>query len=260
MDAVDAFRDIIDGFRLTPLWLRLGWEQTIARFRRTILGPFWLTANLLAISFSLAFVSGALIGGNYRQNFSLIIGGVLTWGLIGGVLSEAAGIFIASAGLMHTMKLPLSFHVLLMHRAFINFLAQLIAFWFVLAILRLGALPTWPILITVPLLLANMALMSLLVAVPSTRFRDIHQTVQFAIQVMFFLTPIFWSPSNIHGRMAIVVNGNPLGHLLELVREPLLGRVPAPADWAWGVGLLIGQSILVIVVLALFRKRVVFWI
>src|ERR1700761_2903721 len=115
MDAVEgAVRDIIDGFRLTPLWSRLGWEQTVARFRRTIFGPFWLTANLLAISFSLSFVFGGLMGQEYRSNFAMIIAGILTWNLIGGVIGEAAGVFISAGPTMQTMKLPLSFHVLLM--------------------------------------------------------------------------------------------------------------------------------------------------
>ena len=233
MDAVGALNDITDGLRLAPLWSRLGWEQTVARFRRTVLGPFWLTANLLAISFALAFVTGALMGGDYRKTFALIVGGVLTWSLIGGVLGEAAGIFITSASLMHTMKLPLSFHVLLMmHRAFINFLAQLLAFWLVLAVMRLGALPTWPLLISLPL----------------------------SIQVLFFLTPIFWAPTNVHGPLAAVVKLNPLAHLLELVREPLLGRAPTALDWDWGFGILIVQAVLAWLVLALFRKRVVFWL
>jgi ABC-2 type transport system permease protein len=261
MDAVGAFRDLVEGFELAPLWSRLGWEQTVARFRRTILGPFWLTANLLAISFALAFVNGALSGAGYRDTFPLIIGGVLTWGLLGTVVAEAAGIFIVSAGLMHTMRLPLSFHILLMmHRTFINFVAQLLAFWLVLVVMHLGALPTWPILIGLPLVLANMTLMGLLVAVPSTRFRDIHQTVQFVIQMLFFMTPIFWSPANAHGQLGLIVMLNPFTHLLELVREPLLGRTPALADWEWCVALLGAQFLAVIVVLGLFRKRVVFWL
>ncbi len=262
MDAVEgAVRDIIDGFRLTPLWSRLGWEQTVARFRRTVLGPFWLTANLLAISFALAFVFGSLMGTDYRSNFAMIIGGILVWNLIGGVLGEAAGVFINSAGLMHTMKLPLSFHVLLlMHRAFINFMAQLIAFWVVLALMRLVSLPTWHLLIGLPLVLANMALMSIIVAIPSTRFRDINQTVQFAIQVLFFLTPIFWAPNQMGGKRGLIVQYNPFAHLLELVRGPLLGRAPLLVNWEWGFGLLAVQALIVIVMLTLFRKRVVFWI
>jgi ABC-type polysaccharide/polyol phosphate export permease len=262
MNAVEgAVRDIIDGFRLAPLWSRLGWEQTIARFRRTVLGPFWLTANLLAISFALAFVFGGLMGTDYRSNFALIIGGILVWNLIGGVLAEASGVFISSAGLMHTMKLPLSFHVLLlMHRAFINFLAQLIAFWVVLALMRLGSLPTWHLLLGLPILLANMALMSIIVAIPSTRFRDINQTVGFTIQILFFLTPIFWAPTQMSGKRALIVQYNPFAHLLELVRGPLLGHAPTLLNWEVGLGMLVVQFLIVVVMLALFRKRVVFWI
>jgi ABC-type polysaccharide/polyol phosphate export permease len=262
MDAVEgAFRDIIDGFRLTPLWSRLGWEQTVARFRRTILGPFWLTANLLAISFALAFVFGSLSGAGYRSTFPMIIGGVLAWNMIGGVLNEASGVFIASSGLMHTMKLPLTFHVLLMmHRAFINFLAQLIALWVVLALLRLGALPTWHILFSLPLVLANMTLMSLIVAIPSTRFRDIQQTVMFLTQILFFLTPIFWAPATAARPLQLVARYSPIAHLLELIRQPLLGHAPMLLSWEWGFGMLLTQLVIVVVMLALFRKRVVFWL
>jgi ABC-type polysaccharide/polyol phosphate export permease len=262
MDAVEgAVRDIVDGFRLTPLWSRLGWEQTIARFRRTILGPFWLTANLLAISFALAFVFGALSGAGYRATFSSIIGGVLVWNLVGGVLGEASGVFIASAGLMHTMKLPLTFHVLLMlHRAFINFMAQLIAFWVVLALMRLGALPTWHILFSLPLVLANMMLMSLIVAIPSTRFRDINQTVLFATQILFFLTPIFWVPATSAKPLKLVAQYSPFAHLLELIRQPLLGHAPTLLNWEFGISTLVVQLVIVTVLLAMFRKRVVFWI
>jgi ABC-2 type transport system permease protein len=256
MDAVEgAFRDIVDGFRLAPLWSRLGWEQTVARFRRTVLGPFWLTANLLAISFSLNFIFGTM------ATFPMLIAGIMTWTLLGGVLAEASGIFMASSGLMQTMKLPLSFHVLLMmHRTFINFLAQLLAFWAVLAVMRLIALPSWQILVGLPLVLANMCLMSIIVAVPSTRFRDINQTVQFLVQMLFFLTPVMWTPTSPKDFRLVLVNNNPLAHLLELVRQPLLGHAPTLANWEWGFGTLLAQFVIVIVLLVLFRKRIVFWL
>ena len=262
MDAVEgAFRDIIDGLRLAPLWSRLAWEQTVSRFRRTILGPFWLTANLLAISFALAFVLGGLQGQDYRTNFPLLIAGVLTWTLIGGVLMDGAGVFISAGPWMQTMKLPLSFHVfLMMTRNLINFLAQLIALWGVLALLRLGSLPTWQLLIGLPVLLVNGALMGMIVAIPSTRFRDINQTVGFVVQVMFFVTPVFWPPQGLHGKRLLVVQWNPFAHLLELVRQPLLGRAPALIHWEWGFGMMAVLGLTVIVMLAAYRKRVVFWL
>ena len=262
MDAVEAaFQDIVDGLKLAPLWTRLAWEQTVARFRRTVLGPFWLTANLLAISLALSLVFGGLMGQNWRPTFPLIISGILCWTMIGGVLGDAAGVFISAGPLMQTMKLPLSFHILLMMmRNFINFLAQLIALWIVLALFRLGALPTWQFLLGMPIVLIDGALLSLIVAIPSTRFRDINQTVGFAVQILFFLTPVFWAPSQMKGKKAALFGLNPFAHLLELIRQPLLGRAPALIHYEWGFGLMVLLAITAVVSLALYRKRVVFWL
>lgn len=256
-----ALKDFADGARLAPLWLRVGWEQVVARFRRTVLGPFWLSANLLAISFALSFVFGGLLGQNTGANFPLIISGILTWSIIGGLLGEASAVFIGSASLMHTQRLPLTFHVfLLMHRTFINFLAQLIAFWVVLAVLRLGSPPTWQLIPGLAVVLASGFFLSLIVAIPSTRFRDINQFVQFSVQVLFFLTPIFWAPAQMQGKRRIMVDANPLAHLLELVRQPLLGRAPAPEHWVFSLCFVAFLAVVALVMLSLFRRRIVFWL
>ena len=256
-----ALKDFVDGARLAPLWLRVGWEQVIARFRRTVLGPFWLSANLLAISFSLSFIFGGLLGQDTRSNFPLIISGILTWSIIGGVLGEAAGVFIGSAGLMHTQKLPLSFHVfLLMHRTFINFMAQLIAFWVVLAVRGLGSAPTWELIPGVAIVLACGFFLGLIVAIPSTRFRDVNQFVGFSVQVLFFLTPIFWVPAQMQGKRRLILEANPLAHLLEIVRQPLLGRAAAAEHWIFSLAFLAGLAVTALILMALFRRRVVFWL
>jgi ABC-type polysaccharide/polyol phosphate export permease len=256
-----AINDFVDGARLAPLWLRVGWEQVVARFRRTILGPFWLSANLLAISVALSFVFGGLMGQDYRSNFALIISGILSWSLVGALLGEAANVFITSAGLMHTQKLPLTFHVfLLMHRAFINFLAQLIAFWVVLAALGLASVPAWQFIPGLAVVLVNSFLLSLIVAIPSTRFRDINQLVQFLIQVLFFLTPIFWVPAQMKGKRRIAFELNPLAHELELIRQPLLGAAPAAENWVYALAFMGVLAVIAFAMMALFRRRVVFWL
>ncbi len=256
-----AICDIIDGVRLAPLWTSLGWDQTVARFRRSVLGPFWLSANLLAISFSLSVVFGGLMGTNYRATFALIVSGILSWSLIGGPLSEATTAFTSAAPTMMSQKLPLSFHVLvLMYRNLINFLAQLIALWVVLLILRLGAPPTWQVLIGLPILLCTMALIALVIAFPATRYRDLAQLVGAVVQLLFFITPVIWAPVNVSHRQQLMIKYNPFAHLLAIVREPLLGRAPAPQDWTWSLATLLVSLVAAVVVLALFRKRAVFWL
>lgn len=256
-----AVRDIVNGARLAPLWTRLGWEQTAIRFRRTLLGPFWLSANLLATSIALTFVFGALLGANWRETFPLIISGLLVWSLLGGVVGEAAGVFIGSAGQIQTQKLPLTFYIyLMMQRTAINFAAQLITLWVVLLCMQEFAFPTWPLLLALPLVLACGFFASIIVAIPSTRFRDINQMTQFFMQIMFFVTPIFWFPGAMAGPRRMVVDYNPLAHMLELIRQPLLGRIPAVEHWIWTIGTLLVLAVIATIVLAVNRKRIVFWL
>jgi len=263
MEAIKAaFRDIIDGVLLAPLWLTLGWEQTLTRFRRTVLGPFWLTANLLAMAFALSFIMGGLLGnGNWRSNFALIISGILCWSITGGYLPDASSTFIAAGDLMNTMRLPLTFHVLLMlYKNFINFLAQLIALWVLLFLFKMGSIPDISLLLGLPIVLIDGALISMIVAIPAVRFRDVYQSISFGSQILFFLTPVFWSPEQMQGKRSIILKMNPFAHLLELIRQPVLGRTPSLIHWEWGIGLMIVLGAIVITMLTLYRKRIVFWL
>jgi ABC-type polysaccharide/polyol phosphate export permease len=263
MEAIQAaFRDLIDGVRLAPLWLTLGWEQTAARFRRTVLGPFWLTANLLSMAFALSFVFGGLMGnGNWRSNFAQIICGILCWGIAGGYLGDASNTFISAGDLMNTMRLPLTFHVLLMmYKNVINFLAQLIALWVVLLLLKLGSVPDISFLFGLPIVIINSSLLSMIVAMPATRYRDVYQTISVSVQILFFLTPVFWSPAQMTGKRSIILTLNPFAHLLELIRQPLLGRTPLLVHWEWGIGLMFILGATAVTMLTLYRKRIVFWL
>jgi ABC-2 type transport system permease protein/lipopolysaccharide transport system permease protein len=257
----EAVADIVDGLKLAPLWSGLGWEQTISRFRRTVLGPFWLTANLLAISFGLSVVYGGLMGTDYRASFAMIVSGVLSWSLIGGAIGESATLFMVSTSTMMSQKLPLSFYVfLMMYRVCINFVAQLITLWVVLLILRLGAPPAWQLIIGLPITIWSVTMISLVVAFPATRFRDLGQLVTAVLQLLFFITPVIWAPINMSHRQRLMVMYNPFAHLLAIVREPLIGHAPTASDWTWAIAILFASTATAIAVLALYRKRVIFWL
>ena len=38
-----AWGDLTAGFRRHELWLHLGWQDIKQRYRRSVLGPFWIT-------------------------------------------------------------------------------------------------------------------------------------------------------------------------------------------------------------------------
>jgi ABC-type polysaccharide/polyol phosphate export permease len=257
----EAIQDIIQGARMAPLWLSMGWDQTLARVRRTILGPFWLAANFLVIAFSMAYVFGGLASGGAHALLPKLMAGLLTWGLIGGAIGDSAGVFISAGPMMTSQRMPLSFHIYLMiWKGFINFLAQLLALWAIFLLMRFGALPAWPILIGLPLIMLNSFFFSLILGLPSTRFRDVNQLTGFAVQILFFITPVFWDPAQMRPQYRFILDYNPFAHYIELVREPLLGRMPHLVHYEWTIGSILVLGVTAVTVLALYRKRVIFWL
>lgn len=256
-----AFRDVNWGLRLAPLWLTIGWNSTIKRFRRTVLGPFWLSSGVLSFAIALAFVFGGLMGVPWRESFPHILLGIMSWSLIGGMVAEGVMLFVLGAGMMQSQRMPLSFHVFLhAHRALVNFVCQLIVALVVLAALGLLKPPHWGVLIGIPIVLFNGALLSFIVAIPSTRFRDLAQIISLLMQVAFFLSPIFWKEESMPATRRAIIDYNPFAHMLALIRDPLEGQAPALIHYAWTLGFSAVLVVVALIMLAVYRRRVIFWL
>ena len=111
------------------------------------------------------------------------------------------------------------------------------------------------------LLVANLLWSALLVAVICTRFRDMPQIIANMLQVAFYLSPVIWLPEQLsseHHRW--LLNLNPFYHLLEIVRAPLLGRLPGMESWiVSGVMALLGW-LLAIFTFSRYRHRIPYWL
>jgi ABC-type polysaccharide/polyol phosphate export permease len=91
------------------------------------------------------------------------------------------------------------------------------------------------------------------------RFRDIPPIVTNLIQVVFFFTPVMWSPEILKER-AWVAEYNPLYHLIETVRAPIIGRPIHWESWAWSIGLLIVGFAFSQFLMQRARNRVPYWL
>ncbi len=79
------------------------------------------------------------------------------------------------------------------------------------------------------------------------------------MQVIFFLTPIFWMPNSLSHRPVFTVV-NPFYHLIELVRAPLLGHEPTLLNWqvaSYGCAI---AGLLAILSASIASKRLTLWI
>jgi ABC-type polysaccharide/polyol phosphate export permease len=256
-----AVQDFMDGAKLAPLWWRVGIEQTITRYRRTVLGPFWVASSTLATSLALSVVWGGIFGVPIQEHLPFVISGVVAWSLTGGMLIDGANTFFAGAGLMQVQKLPLSFHAFLqIDRMFINFVHQIIALWAVFLILRVVHIPHWQILLSLPLVLLTAFFFSIPLGMVALRYRDVNYMLTFIAQALFTMTPVFWRKGQMSGRMHWLADYNPFAHQLELIRQPLLG-MPAPIeDWMASLAFMAFGAVLALLCMTVFRRRVVFWI
>ena len=93
----------------------------------------------------------------------------------------------------------------------------------------------------------------------SARFRDIPQVINSVVQILFFLTPVFWKPESLKGH-AYITEYNPFFHLLQIVRAPLLGELPTAANYMSVLFITILNAALALYLFSRFRGRIAYWI
>jgi ABC-type polysaccharide/polyol phosphate export permease len=122
--------------------------------------------------------------------------------------------------------------------------------------------PGWAVLLALPglaLVLANGLWMSLLVGMLALRRRDAMPAVAAAMQIMMFVTPVFWPKDLLGPNLAFAADFNPFYHLVRVMRDPLLGVVPPVESWAWVGGTLAVGTTLTLWVYGRWRDRMPFW-
>jgi ABC-type polysaccharide/polyol phosphate export permease len=134
---------------------------------------------------------------------------------------------------------------------------------FVLVALYAGLPVTRTTLLVVPgmlLFCINAVWIVLLLGMACVRYRDIQQLIASLLQVAMFVTPVLWSPARLGPDMQIYVQLNLLFHYIEIVRAPLLGRVPAAETWYVVIGSAIVGWAVVFYLYSCFRRRIPYWI
>jgi ABC-2 type transport system permease protein/lipopolysaccharide transport system permease protein len=254
-------QDLTAGLALWPLWVRLGWNDILQRYRRSLLGPFWLTASMAIMVVSLGVLYSELFKQPIHDFLPYLCVGLLVWTLIAGFVTEGGALFTGAESYIKQIRLPYSVYV---YRStwskFVIFIHNFVIYFGVLLYFQLwpGMTALWAIpgLLIVML---NGSLLNLCIGIVSARFRDIPQVVNSAIQIIFFVTPIFWKPELLKSR-TFIVDFNPFFHLIEVVRAPLLGNVPSMKSYVAVLLITIVNLTIAGVLFSRFRARIAYWV
>jgi ABC-2 type transport system permease protein len=262
-----AADDLIGGWKQRQLWGHLAWQDIRQRYRRSVLGPIWITISMAVTAVALGILYAGLFQNDLSVQLPYILVGFIVWAFISGCISEGSEVFITNEGLIKQLPAPLSVHVYrLVWRQVLFFAHNMIvyAIMFVIFPQPLGwvSLTVFPALV---LLAVNGAWAALLLGIVTTRFRDMAPITQSLVQLFFFLTPIVWIYQDLLDNPAVadrarLVEFNPLLHFIEIVRQPLLGEEQHLRHWIVVLVITVVGWALTFAALRRYRSRVAYWV
>ncbi|CCD29569.1 ABC-type polysaccharide/polyol phosphate export system, permease component [Candidatus Glomeribacter gigasporarum BEG34] len=258
-----AVHDIRESFSHTQLWLWTGLQDIKLRYRRSALGPWWLTISTGILVAAMGILYAGIFKhtiSDYLPNFAV---SYIFWIFFSGQINESATAFTQFENILKQTRIPLlscvlrilTRHVIiLLHNALIILIAFMI-FGFKFSLNLIYFLPAFFIF------LLFLLSISVAVGILCTRYRDMVQLISSMLQILFFLSPILWKTEILeHGAQSLIVRINPIFYLMETVRRPLFGLTITFDLWN-GALLCTAISILTSAFLFLkYRARITYWL
>ena len=257
-----AGEDLLRGLTKWHVYGRLGWLDVKRRYRRTALGPFWGTASLALFIAALGTIGVGLWKQDAATYVPFLAAGLIVWVFIQAILTESCSLFIATPGLFRQTRLDYSvLAYALVWRNVIAFLHNLAAF--LLGVVLFTHNIGWPLLLLIPglaLVVINSVWVALLFGVTCLRFRDLQQLIANVVQIAIFVTPIFWPPEVLQASSRIVfVTFNPLYHMIQVMRLPLMNQVPPQATYVAVMLIAVVGWTVTFAVFNYYRRRIAYW-
>jgi ABC-type polysaccharide/polyol phosphate export permease len=241
-EAQMAFRDLRASAERIDLAWSLAWHDVVSRYRGSILGPLWITLSMGVMVLGIGVLWGGLFRVPVLEFIPFVAVGIVFFGVVTSTINEGCDTFVAAAGMLSQTSLPMfTFVWRTVLRNLINLGHHVVIVAAVLVWAGLWNHANYAgAALGLVFMIANVAWISMLVAVISARFRDIPQAVASVTQAAAIMTPVFWLPDRIPAQYHWILDFNPFYHLLEAVRAPLLGKDVAPHTY----GVLAGMSLI----------------
>jgi ABC-type polysaccharide/polyol phosphate export permease len=253
--------ELFSGIRDKNYWFTLSVADIRRKYVRTILGPFWSVLN------SIIFV--LIIGICYSSIFSVQVSkllphfsaGYFCWLFISTTISESYGVIHANGIVIKTSRIrPISFILRLISRNFLVFLHNIVIS-FVIAVIYGINLRYAPLsLLGLASLLLFIFPVSVLVSFACCRFRDLEPMIANTLLIVLFVTPLLWFPEMLSADKRFLVDFNPVYHLIELIRAPLLGSIPSLWSYMFTFFMIAVLNAAAVLIYVKLRRRLAYWI
>lgn len=222
---------LVDSMRSPSFWVYSSWLDVVARYRSSVLGIVWLCLPTAIFVLLLGNVYSRLMGYPIEVYMPYLATGYVIWRFMLHVVTESAGAFASHKAFIMDGRVRLTDFLL---RSFAKAGLQFL-FAVVVVIAAVAWFDSWPgvaslltLLVTLPVLLANLFWVSVCIGIIGARFPDTRDAIGTVLVAGFLLTPIIWMverfpPDTLRGFVARL---NPAFHMIEFIRAPALGEMP----------------------------------
>lgn len=257
-----ALEDIIAGIIAWRIWLLLGWQDIRLRYRRSQIGPFWITISMAVTIYSMGFLYGKLFKMDLAYYFPFLATGLLTWNLMLNIVNDSTTSLVEGGNFLKQMKLPfIIFPLKIIARNAIIFFHNIIA---VIPILFFAHISlgwhSFLALLGLFIILFNGLVYGMLLGLLGARFRDIVQIITSLMQVIFFITPVMWAPKVLPEKYMFIASYNPFTHFIEVIRAPLMGSIPSYTSYIVTFSAFVVGLLLTLLVFVRSRHRIIYWL
>ncbi|AKD95584.1 ABC transporter permease [Rhodococcus erythropolis] len=265
-----AFKDLRDGLNQRELWLSLGWQDIKQRYRRSVIGPFWITIATGVQATAIGILYAALLDMPLQEFLPYVTVGLIVWNLINASIIEGSEVFVANEGLIKQLPSALSVHIYrLVWRQMLFFAHNLLIYVIMVIAFGVWRNLSWASLAAIPalgLIVLNALWVSIVFGIFATRYRDIAPILSSLTLLLFVLTPIMWTTQSLEAQggavrdRAKIAELNPLFHYLDIVRAPMIGQPQELYHWYIVITITVVGWAVALLALRKYRARVPYWV
>jgi homopolymeric O-antigen transport system permease protein len=260
-ESMRAWQDVVAGFGKSWMWSAMALQDIRLRYRGSVIGPFWLTISNAIMIGAIGTIYPTLFHADILTYFPYLMASLVFWQFISTMITEGCSTFLNVQPIIQQVPLPFSVHAYrLVYRNLLVLAhgALIIPVGLLIFPTPIGAGIVWllPALLVVSL---NGVWIAILLGMLSARYRDVPPIVASFVQVLFFVTPIFWNVRSL-GPEHAWLGYSPLAAAVDVLRAPLLGVAPEPASWPIVIAMTLLGGAAAFALFARFRARIAYWI
>lgn len=255
----------VASLKAPSFWMYSSWLELVTKYRGAVLGLAWLCLPTALFVVLLGNVYSLLMDYPIREYIPYLATGYAVWRFMLHVVNDAASAFQSHKAFIMDGRVRLTDFLM---RSFAKAGLQLMFSMLVVVVAVVwgrgweGLFSLFTMLLTMPLLLANLLWISTCVALVGARFPDTRDAIGTIMIAGFLLTPILWMidrfpPDSLRGMLARL---NPAYHLVELVRAPVLGNMPEQASIITAVVMALVGWLLASLLYRRYARFVALWV